>query len=173
MATNNSVDVSLSGQTGTGTFVGSTSPTLVTPALGTPSSGTLTNCTGLPVAGGGTGDSSLTAYAVLCGGTTTTGAVQSIASVGTSGQILTSNGAGALPTFQSTPTGAIAITTQIFTSGSGTYTPTSGTAYIWVRACAGGGQGGGATSGNIQLGVGGGGGAGGYGEYWEAATSRA
>lgn len=34
MTTNNSVDVSLAGQTGTGTFVGSTSPTLVTPVLG-------------------------------------------------------------------------------------------------------------------------------------------
>jgi hypothetical protein len=33
----------------------SNAPTLVTPALGTPASGTLTNCTGLPVAGGGTG----------------------------------------------------------------------------------------------------------------------
>lgn len=31
------------------------SPTLVTPALGTPASGVLTNCTGLPVGGGGTG----------------------------------------------------------------------------------------------------------------------
>lgn len=34
MATNNAVNTTLSGQTGTGTFVGSTSPTLVTPALG-------------------------------------------------------------------------------------------------------------------------------------------
>jgi hypothetical protein len=32
-----------------------TSPTLTTPALGTPASGVLTNCTGLPIAGGGTG----------------------------------------------------------------------------------------------------------------------
>jgi hypothetical protein len=56
------------------------------------------------VAGGGTGVASLTAYAVICGGTTTTGPVQSVASVGTSGQVLTSNGAGALPTFQ-TPSG--------------------------------------------------------------------
>jgi hypothetical protein len=56
------------------------------------------------VAGGGTGVTSLTAYAVVCGGTTTTGPVQSVASVGTSGQVLTSNGAGALPTFQ-TPSG--------------------------------------------------------------------
>ena len=52
------------------------------------------------VAKGCTGRSSHTAYAVLCGGTTTTAAQQSIASVGTSGHILTSNGASALPTFQ-------------------------------------------------------------------------
>jgi len=49
MTTNNSVDVGLSGSTGTGNFVGATSPTLVTPALGTPSSGTLTNTTGYTV----------------------------------------------------------------------------------------------------------------------------
>ena len=54
----------------------------------------------LPVAAGGTGVSSNTAYAVLCGGTTATNPIQSIASVGTAGQVLTSNGAGALPTMQ-------------------------------------------------------------------------
>lgn len=37
-------------ETGTGALVFATSPTLVTPALGTPSAGVLTNCTGLPVA---------------------------------------------------------------------------------------------------------------------------
>ena len=37
--------------TGTGNVVLSTSPTLVTPLLGTPTSGVLTNCTGLPNAG--------------------------------------------------------------------------------------------------------------------------
>ena len=47
--TNNAVDNSLTGQTGTGSFVGSTSPTLVTPVLGTPTSGNLVNCTGYPV----------------------------------------------------------------------------------------------------------------------------
>ncbi len=56
--------------------------------------------TDVPVADGGTGLSATTAYAVLCGGTTTTAALQSIAGVGSSGQVLTSNGAGALPTFQ-------------------------------------------------------------------------
>lgn len=55
MATNNAVNTSLSGQTGTGNFVGSSSPTLVTPALGTPASGTLTNCTGLPISTGVSG----------------------------------------------------------------------------------------------------------------------
>ena len=37
--------VTITGPTGSGNFVRATSPTLVTPALGTPSSGTLTNCT--------------------------------------------------------------------------------------------------------------------------------
>lgn len=41
----------LTTKTGTGSAVFATSPTLVTPALGTPSSATLTNATGLPVAG--------------------------------------------------------------------------------------------------------------------------
>lgn len=46
MATKNAVGNSLTGLTGTGTFVGATSPTLITPDLGTPSAGVLTNCTG-------------------------------------------------------------------------------------------------------------------------------
>lgn len=37
--------------TGSGGLVRATSPTLVTPAIGTPSAGVLTNCTGLPTAG--------------------------------------------------------------------------------------------------------------------------
>jgi hypothetical protein len=41
--------------TGTGSVVLSTSPTLVTPILGTPTSGTLTNATGLPLTTGVTG----------------------------------------------------------------------------------------------------------------------
>ena len=41
-----------SDETGSGSLVFATSPTLVTPVLGTPSSGTLTNCTGLPVSTG-------------------------------------------------------------------------------------------------------------------------
>lgn len=40
----------LTDETGTGATVFATSPTLVSPALGTPSSGVLTNCTNLPIA---------------------------------------------------------------------------------------------------------------------------
>jgi hypothetical protein len=41
----------ISDETGSGLLVFGTSPTLVTPALGIPASGTLTNCTGLPITG--------------------------------------------------------------------------------------------------------------------------
>jgi hypothetical protein len=49
---------------------------------------------------GGTGIATTTAYSVVFSGTTATGAFQAAAGPGSAGQILTSNGAGALPTFQ-------------------------------------------------------------------------
>jgi hypothetical protein len=59
----------VTGETGTGALVFATSPTLVTPALGTPSSATLTNATGLPVSTGisGLGTGVATALAVNVG----------------------------------------------------------------------------------------------------------
>ena len=45
----------VSSPTGSGALVLATSPTLVTPALGTPSSGVLTSCTGLPISTGVSG----------------------------------------------------------------------------------------------------------------------
>lgn len=86
-------------ETGSGSLVFSTSPTLTTPNLGTPSAATLTNATGLPIDGGttgtlpvnrgGTGATSLTANNVLLGNGTA--ALQTVAP-GSSGNILTSNG---------------------------------------------------------------------------------
>lgn len=75
--------------TGTGNTVLSTSPTLVTPLLGTPTSGVLTNCTGLPVAGGGTGLATLTANNVILGAGTSS---PTFVAPSTSGNYLTSNG---------------------------------------------------------------------------------
>ena len=125
-------------------------------ALGTPSSGTLTNCTfptlnqntsgtaaglssTLVVSSGGTGSATATAYAVQCGGTTSTGAHQSVASVGTSGQVLTSNGASALPTFQTISSYA-GTRGQSFTTG-GTFTIPTGITTLKVTVQGGGGTG--------------------------------
>ena len=95
---------SVASQTGTGsTFVMNTSPTLITPALGTPSSGIATNITGLPlttgvtgvlpVANGGTGS----ATALVTGGVKYAASTSAEATnaAGTTGQILVSGGAGA------------------------------------------------------------------------------
>lgn len=84
--------------------------------------------TDLSVDNGGTGRSVATAYAVICGGTTGTGAHQSIASAGTAGQILKSNGPSALPTFQDAPANEI----PDQTGNSGRYLSTNGTIAIWA-----------------------------------------
>lgn len=63
----------------------------------------------LPVQNGGTGMASVTAYAIVAGGTTSTGALQQVSGLGTAGQVLTSNGAGTLPTWQSAGSGTIAV----------------------------------------------------------------
>ncbi len=55
------------------------------------------------VAGGGTGLTSLTGYALLAGGTTSTGNVQQVSGVGNAGQVLTSAGAAALPVWSDLP----------------------------------------------------------------------
>jgi len=61
---------------------------------GTPGSGPLSPDQG------GTGLDTLTPYALLAGGTTSTGILQQISGLGSTGYVLTSNGASALPTWQ-------------------------------------------------------------------------
>ena len=76
----------------------------LTPNTSTTGAITLAGTLGVP--SGGTGATTFTAYGVLTGGTTSTGAVQSVVSAGTTGQVLVSNGASALPTFQTLASGA-------------------------------------------------------------------
>jgi hypothetical protein len=95
----------------------------------------------VPVGNGGTGDSSFTAYAVICGGS---GALQNVSGVGSSGQLLTSNGAAALPTWQNAPAsgaGIISPTVQHLTSCQTVTIPTNATK---LRITLVGGGGGGA-----------------------------
>ena len=58
----------------------------------------------VPIVEGGTTKQSFTAYAVVCGGTTSTSSLQSVSGLGTSGQTLTSTGLTSLPTWQDAPT---------------------------------------------------------------------
>ena len=67
--------------------------TLTTPDIGTPSAGVLTNCTGLPYSGLANGtDGNLITWDA--------DGVIAVVATGNDGEVLTSNGAGAAPTFQ-------------------------------------------------------------------------
>lgn len=92
--------------------VGVTSVTGTAPITATTVSGAVTIAITNPIAVqyGGTGVASTTPYSLLAGGTTSTSALQSLASVGTTGQVLTSQGAGALPIWSTLATGVSSVT---------------------------------------------------------------
>lgn len=124
---------------------------------------------------GGTGVATLTtAYGVLTAGTTATGPVQTLAALGAAGTVLTSNGAGALPSFQAPSvagTGGLK-SFQILTSGSAaTYTRPAGITSILVECLGGGGGGGGMNSTTITSSSAGGGGGGGYSRKYIASAA--
>lgn len=113
--------------------------------LGTITTG-VWNGTAPTVSYGGTGKSSFVAYSVLTGGTTSIGALQSLPSIGSAGQVLTSGGAGALPTWTTIAGGGDMLLAGVQTvTGAKTYDPntlilsgaTSGTTTVNAPAIAG------------------------------------
>jgi hypothetical protein len=113
----------LTDETGTGAAVFATSPTLVTPVLGTPTSVTLTNATGLPLstgvtgtlstANGGTGLTSFTANQVFYASSTS--AVGQSANLTFNGTTLTAN---ALTVSNATTLSALTASTALALNGS-------------------------------------------------------
>jgi len=135
--------------TGSGSLVFATSPTLVTPLLGTPTSGIMTNVTGLPLStgvigtlplgNGGTGQTTASAAFNALSPITTTGDLiigngtnsATRLAIGTNGYVLTSNGttaswaasAGGVTSFQTSLNG---LTPNTSTTGAITLAGTLG-----------------------------------------------
>ena len=144
----------LTDETGTGANVFANSPTLVTPALGTPSSATLTNATGLPIDGGttgtlpvsrgGTGATSFTSGALLKGAGTSAVSVASASDiVGQIGSTAVTNATNATTATNVTNGFGVGQTYQDVTSSrafSTTYTnSTSKTIFVWYGSTSAGG----------------------------------
>lgn len=140
LTANGSGTVSAASTTGSGAIVLATSPTLVTPALGTPSSATLTNATGLPIVAGTTGTLTETRGGTNQTTYTTGDIIYASASntlskraIGSTGNVLTVS--GGVPVW-APPTGGSSVIPQTVFSGS-----TSASSYPSYYAAAGDGTG--------------------------------
>lgn len=115
---------------GTVTSVSWSSGTTGFTTTGTPitTSGTITLAGTLVPLHGGTGLSSLSPFDLLAGGATSTGTLQQVAGEGTAGQFLISNGASALPSWQTPSVITPALTSTQIAYGSGSNLLTSSSA---------------------------------------------
>jgi hypothetical protein len=105
-------------ETGSGDLVFATSPTLVTPALGTPSSATLTNATGLPLTTGVTG--TLPVANGGTGQTSTSAAFNALSPVTATGDLIIGNGTNSA--------------TRLAIGANGYLLTSDGTTASWVAA---------------------------------------
>jgi hypothetical protein len=135
-------------ETGSGALVFATSPTLVSPILGTPTSGALTNCTSipvnqatgtLPVVNGGSGQTTYTDGQLLIGNSTGNTLTKSTLTAGTG--ITVTNGSGSITITNTSPSSggtvtSVGMSVPAFLSVTGSPVTTTGTLAVTLSGTA-------------------------------------